>query len=245
MNGIKSSHFVVWMIGVGLIASSSAFAQSYDFQENVAFMYFNYAPSLGPGVVSTNNSWSSYSEPGQYTNNGVTLTLSGFPEVSYPAIFVGGADPYNGTPAFTLGQSLWTNSTAQIQLTNIPAIPAGDTYSLYLYAANYGDEQGTTFGITTGGGAADDGISSTINSSSLGTPNDSFAEGINYVLFTGLMPIKGEIDGFITPTVPGDMANLNGLQLVVDPPPTSVPEPASVGLLLMAGSAILFRRRRV
>jgi hypothetical protein len=238
-----------WALATGtmLIVSAQALAQNYDFQDESLSLNYTNAPNVGPGVYPTTGAWSGYEENGAATNNGVKLTLSGFEEVFFPAFIEDGPNPFNGTPAFTLSQSLPTKGMGEFQLTGIPALPAGESYSLYLYGTNIFANDASTFSITSGGGIASDDITSTLNSTILGKPNDSFAEGVNYVLFNDLLPVDGEIDGLVTPTFPGGTADLNGLQLVADPPappPTFVPEPASVGLVLIATSVFLYRRPR-
>jgi hypothetical protein len=173
-----------------------------------------------------------------YLNNGVTLTLSGFDEVSIPNYGVFGPPPNQNTPEFVLSQALTAQGTATFELDNIPATPLGDTYDLILYATNLAANSGTSFSLFTGSGEADQGISSTLNAPDLGQttgPNDIFSEGRNYVVFHNVIPVNGIIAG--TATSLFTEADLNALQLV------TVPEPATLILAIISAASLLAVRR--
>jgi len=151
------------------------------------------------------------------------------------------------TAGSVLGQPSWLLTSAAITQTagtfTLHNVPAG-TYSLYLYGANYDDTRGAAFSITTGGGTALNGITTTINSGQ----RTSFVLGDNYVVFNGVSPnANGDISGSW-----GDVSNpisglsgegdFNGLQLVQQ---ASVPEPSTLALTIGLGiGGLLLRRGR-
>jgi hypothetical protein len=218
-----------------LLMSGAASAQSYNFQDVVSSSGYSVAPTVGPGVDPTSSPWTGFQDNGTYVNNGVSLALSGFTSPASNPGMIDGPDPYNGTPAFLLSQSLQTPTSGEgfLELGNVPTPPAGDTYDLYLYGTNFDGTDSTVFqqGI----------LGITFNSSSLGVPNDSFAENVNYVLLTNIGPQNGVINVLVRSVPPGyGIGDLNGLQLVVVP----IPEPSTAGLLAVAAAGLLARRRR-
>jgi len=214
--------------GIVLVLSAAAGAQSYNFQDTLESFHWAESPIDGPGVYPTTAPWGGFIYNGPTTNNGVTLTLSGFADdFAIPEFIVEGRYQYAGTPADVLSQSLATSGVDTFELSNIPAAPAGDTYALYLYASNFNATDATAFQLTTGSGTPDKGIESTINSPSLGTPNDKFSEGVNYVLFDNVVPVDGIVGGNVTsfggiglgPAY--EQGDFNGAQLVAVPASTS------------------------
>jgi hypothetical protein len=131
-----------------------------------------------------------------------------------------GGNTTNGTPSWLLSYEDGVN-------TNFPgigtAVPEGQltvndlpkgAYKLYLYGANYDGDRGSIFTVAAAnGGAADNGITGTINGSIIGLnaiANSvcTFAEGDNYVLFTNVVT---DATGAITVTyVPNPGGNLTG-----------------------------------
>lgn len=149
------------------------------------------------------------------------------------------------TAGSVLGQPSWLLTSAAITQTTgtftLHHVPAG-TYSLYLYGTNYDATRGAAFAITTGGGTAVNGISTTINTGQ----RTSFVLGDNYVVFNGVSPNgSGDISGTW-----GDVSNpisslsgegdFNGLQLVQ----ATVPEPSVLTLMVGIGTGGLALRRR-
>ena len=150
------------------------------------------------------------------------------------------------TAGSTLGQPSWLLTSAAVTQTTgtftLHNVPTG-TYSLYLYGANYDATRGAAFAISTGGGTALNGVSTTINTGQ----RSSFVLGDNYVVFNGVSPsANGDISGTW-----GDVSNhisglsgegdFNGLQLVQQ---AVVPEPATLTIMLGLGAGGLLRRRR-
>jgi hypothetical protein len=118
-------------------AQSTAWALDFDFQNDIVALHYTQSVYNGPGVFPSSHAWSTYYAPGSYTNNGVTLVLSGFNQVALPNFLVDGPPPYQGTPAFTLSQAIAAQGTGVFELDNIPTAPAGDTYNLVLYGTNF------------------------------------------------------------------------------------------------------------
>jgi hypothetical protein len=211
--------------GIVLVLSAGAGAQSYNFQDIVESFHWALSPTAGPGVYPTSGLWGGFIYNGPTTNNGVTLTLSGFADdFAIPEFIVDGRYQYAGTPADVLSQSLATSGVDTFEFSGVPLAPAGDTYALYLYATNFNATDATTFNLTTGSGTANKGIYSTKNSPSLGTPNDAFSEGVNYVLFDNVVPLNGVVSGTVSSGpigLGGGQGDFNGAQLVAVPTSTS------------------------
>jgi len=190
--------------------------------------------------LPTSSHWTAIYDPGTYFNNGVTLTLGGFPNNGFPQYILDEPAPYLGTPAFVLWQPLSTNTVATFELDNIPDSPAGYTYDLVLYSDNSSANAGTTFALTIGSGTADQGISQTINAPDPGQttgPNNIFREGANYVLFDNVIPANGTLAGTGTPL--STEADLNAIQLVA----VSLPEPTTLSIAAIVGASLFARRR--
>jgi hypothetical protein len=216
-----------WLVSCSILTlAATANGESYDFQDTVNSFHFEGSRPLGPGIYPTTGLWTGYIWNGTYNNNGVSLTLSGFNDVIVPDFVTSAPDPLAGTPAFLLSQAITTNTSGTFELTNIPAAPAGDTYSLYLYGTNAAANAGTLFGLTTAAASPENGMIATVNSPSLGVPNDSFAEGVNYVLYNNVVPVNGTISGTVSPNAPSAEGDLNGLQLVLTPPTIPVTLPS-------------------
>ncbi|MDB6066736.1 MAG: hypothetical protein JWR26_2944 [Pedosphaera sp.] len=137
----------------------------------------------------------------------------------------------NGATAnATLGQPSWlfadaavvnNGATGTFELDHVPA----GTYTIYLYGANYDDDRGTSFTVSSG--TAHNGISGTLNDNAphgSGTsPASAFVEGINYVIFNSVHPdASGTISGTWFPNPADGVGNsnlsgegdFNGMQLV-------------------------------
>jgi hypothetical protein len=129
----------------------------------------------------------------------------------------------NGAPGFLLGEAA-VNDSEVFTLQNVPA----GTYGLYLYGANSNNNRGTLFSVNSG--SAHNGIAATLNSG-VGTPANRFAEGDNFVIFQDVTPdVKGNITITATPNPKdgdgnsnlGGEVDVNGFQLIFNPPPTAV-----------------------
>jgi Dockerin type I domain len=210
--------FFAW--GVTLAAAGSVLAQDYNFDDDSTAMEYAGGRTYkgGPGVVQSSQAWTGFEDNGTFVNNSVSLTLSGFPELAFPAVIVNGPDPYQGTPAFILSQALPTgDATDTFALSNVPPAPAGEAYDLILYGTDFDGTGGTEFSVNIGGGFADKEISATANSPAYGQPNDAFVEGVNYVVFDNVVPEAGLIAGTVSMLPGAPKGDLNAVQLVTVP----------------------------
>jgi hypothetical protein len=105
------------------------------------------------------------------------------------------------TGGSTLGTPSWLLTSAAVVNSGSPGAGTGSNplgsftlhnvaagiYNIFLYGQNYDATRGAAFAITTGGGTAVGGISSTLNTGN----RSSFVLGDNYVEFTGVVPVGG------------------------------------------------------
>ena len=129
-----------------------------------------------------------------------------------------------GQPSWIFGQAACVNTgnpgvgtaanpTGLAILQNVPV----GTYNLFLYAANYDDNRGASFAVSSGTPVS--GITNAFNSGA-GSPANSFVIGQTYVEFTGVSPdTNGNITinwGAVNNVGTGfsGEGNFNGLQLV-------------------------------
>jgi hypothetical protein len=150
--------------------------------------------------------------------------------------FDNGANPgtVQGTPSWIFGQAACVNGNSPgagtaanpMGVATLQNVPAG-IYSLYLYAANYDNNRGASFAVSSG--TPVNGVTNAFNSG-VGSPANSFVLGQTYVQFSGVSP---DPSGNITITWsavsnPGTgfagEGNFNGLQLVAaaQPPVLSI-----------------------
>ena len=149
-----------------------------------------------------------------------------------------------GHPSFLVGQAAVSNATSPVETFTLHNVPTG-TYDLYLYGANYDNNRGTLFAVSSG--TPDSGISATLNQNNGTHPGQSFIEGVNYVLYHNVMPngsgdivitaSPNPVDGIGNNNFAGE-TDVNGFQLV------TVPEPASLGVLGLGALGLITRRRR-
>jgi hypothetical protein len=145
------------------------------------------------------------------------------------AAVVNGNSPGAGTAANPMGVATLANV-------------APGTYNLFLYGANYNNDRGASFTVSSG--TFLNGISTTINDA-LGGPANTFILGDNYVEAIGVTPdANGDITidwGAVTNPNSGNFGegDFNGLQLVLTPEPGTL---AICGLGI-AGLVLLRRRR--
>lgn len=146
-----------------------------------------------------------------------------------------------GTPSWLLSSAAISPATATFTFHNVPA----GSYLLYCYGANYDNDRGTLFAVSSG--LAHNGINATLNQANGTRPGQSFLEGINYVYFEGVTPdASGNItvnasgsplDGVGNPNLPGE-ADVNGFQLV------AIPEPSTMAILGLGLAGLFAVRRR-
>jgi hypothetical protein len=147
-----------------------------------------------------------------------------------------------GTPSWLLSSAAISSSTETFTFHNVPS----GTYLLYAYGANYDNDRGSLFSVSSG--TAHNGISATLNENNGMRPGQSFIEGVNYVYFLGVTPnASGDItvqavpnpaDGVGNGNLSGEV-DVNGFQLVM------IPEPATVAILGFGlGGLFIARRRR-
>lgn len=113
----------------------------------------------------------------------------------------------------------------------------GQTYALYLYGDSY-DGQGAIFTING------------VSESTIGSNAAELIQGVNYVVFNGLVPdVNGQISGTWTNNPAagslGEYGIFNGAQLVESNP---VPEPSTLTLLGIGIAGIAgnrWRRRKL
>jgi hypothetical protein len=133
----------------------------------------------------------------------------------------------NGSPSFLLGEAAYDIGPKLKEVFTLQNVPPG-TYGLYLYGADYLNERGTLFQVSSG--AAHNGIAATLNNG-IGTPAQSFAEGQNFVIFENVTPNSSSniiitaspnpLDGVGNTNLPEE-TYVNGFQLIFSPPPTAV-----------------------
>ena len=148
-----------------------------------------------------------------------------------------------GQPSWLLSSAAVSNGANPLETFTLHHVPFG-TYLLYCYGANYDNNRGTLFSVSSG--SAHNGIDATLNANN-GGPGQSFSEGANFVYFLGVTPdangditinaLPNPMDGVGNGNLPGE-TDVNGFQLVM------VPEPSTLSILgLGLGSVWLLRRR--
>jgi hypothetical protein len=203
------------------------------------YAWHNGTSSTGANLFSPANSGAS--NVGNATSSGtytpITISLNyGFDNGSQ-------GSETQGTPNWVLSEAALVNNgnVGTGVLANIPY----PTVSLYFYGANYDFTRGATFAITTGGGTAVGGFTSTINpNANAGSgPGDSFILGSDYVEFTGVTPVDGTVD-FSWSGVSNPISGLsgegdfNGVQIV------ATPEPTTLAMIGVGAATLLTLRRR-
>ena len=164
-------------------------------------------------------------------NNGANGgTTQGTPSwVFGRAAVVNANNPGIGTAANPLGQAILHN------------VPQGQ-YLLFLYGANYNDDRGAAFTVSSGVPVG--GFTSTINNPGLGSPGPAYVLGTTYVEYTAVSPnAAGDITltwGAVSNPFSGNTGegDFNGLQLVF------VPEPSTAAILGLGLAGVLVLRRR-
>jgi PEP-CTERM motif len=194
----------------------------------------------GPNLFSPTNPGAP--NTGNATSAGTISPIT----VSLTYGFDNGADGgiAQGQPSWILSHAAVVNGANPLGSVTLNNVPIG-TYDLFLYGANFDGTRGASFTITTGGGTAVGGITSTINPNAAptGSALNAFVLGVTYVEFTGVVPVGGVINatwGAVSNPNSGlsGEGDFNGLQLV-----QVIPEPSTLAMLGF-GLAGWFTRRR-
>jgi hypothetical protein len=188
---------------------------------------FNYlvSPSNSAPSLTFSNALTSFG-----LSSSVTLTVAGSGQSSWNSSSATTA----GAPQTLLSSYLYDSNTFNTNASTftLSNLQPNAAYILYLYAGDgYPETKGTQFAVT--GGTAHLGINTTTSAQIT-----SFAEGVNYVVFTGVTDATGNVAGTYKPN--SSIGAFSGLQINV------APEPGSS--LYLAGAAISiigFYRRRL
>jgi len=195
----------------------AAFNSGAGFVTSTGSSLFDFA--TGSTTISGNATSSGAISP-------VTLTVAnyvgdnGFPGGAFSAPDV--------SPPFLLGECAVNNGASPNEVFTLGHVPAG-TYGLILYGANYDNNRGTSFAVSSG--TAHNGISATLNSNASPAPSPTFVEGQNFVVFENVTPDgSGNITITASPNPQDGVGNgnlsgetdVNGFQLIANPPPTAL-----------------------
>lgn len=128
------------------------------------------------------------------------------------------------------------------QSVTLTGLTDNGSYQLYLYGADGSyNNGGTKFSFNAGTGTAAAG--SNTYTSAPATASGTFQLNANYVIFNVTASATGTlgiVDNPLTGTPSySNPGNLNGLQLI-----SSVPEPATLGMMTVVGAGLLLARRR-
>jgi len=196
--------------------------------------YTGLAAGPGPGTF-WNAADGGYAGAGNtpVTSNGSVFLSDGTAPTSIAFSVSNGYGYYGGTGNALLDDfATAVNAVGNFSLTNVPA----GTYDVYVYAIN-GNFGGSSTAISLSSGTPDGGISTTVYP--LPNSDTSFVEGVNYVLFHGVTPVRGTITGTYAGANGHTEGDFSGIQLV-----QSVPEPSTLILGGMAGLGLLAMVRR-
>jgi hypothetical protein len=188
-----------------------------------------YWNGLSPtGTSFTSATLKASSSNGTSDDTGITFSLAHASGLNSVDFGVGTPPP---GPADLMRDIVYNRATQGAETFSFANVPVG-SYDLYFYSVNgFHQSSITQFTITTGGAAS-------------ATATNASASGLvlnnNYVVLSGLAPIGGVISGTILDASGVEVnsgSSLNGFQLV------QVPEPASLGMLVVAAVMTLRQRR--
>lgn len=149
-----------------------------------------------------------------------------------------------GTPSWLLSSAAVGNGTSAIETFVFHNVPVGQ-YLLYCYGANYDNDRGSLFSVSSG--IAHNGINATLNENNGTHPGQTFMEGVNFVYFLNVTPdASGNITITASPNPADGVGNsnlsgetdVNGFQLV------TVPEPSLLALFGLGFLGLFAIRRR-
>ena len=219
-------------------------------------MYTGWISSTGPAVFDFNTG--SPTATGNATSSGqftpVTLSVGGYVHDAglFDSLFIGTVNYYvvpNGTPGFLLGECASSSGSEPgdvvFEKFTLQHVPAG-TYGLFLYGANYDNNGGTLFAVSSG--SPHNGIAATLNNGN-GIPAHAFVEGANFVIFENVTPdANGDITITASPNPQAGVGNanvsgeadVNGFQLIFNPAPAAVASTAAQNVFAGATASFAF-----
>lgn len=236
------------------ITGSTTFTVNLNDYDNFALEYgqnqFN--PYVGPGAypgAGSGDFWNGFglesNGKNPYPANGLLSDLAGIQTpITYDINYDGNngglyfsAGPYQGTPAFLLGQTALVSGSNVGTLT-LHNVPAG-SYDLYLYSANFDGTRGAQF--TVGSVTAVNGMSAAANPNTSGGsgPLNTFVLGQDYVQFNGVIPDSNGDIAITWTQNPNDNSgggegDLNGMSLV-----RTGAAPTQMAIQMSAGSLVI------
>jgi hypothetical protein len=203
---------------------------------------------------SSSNMWFSSTGPSLYTftgsatNCGNSTSGGQWTPITLSVLSYEGPDLYDNTllnaypnaaPFFLLSTSANKKASEKSdqEVFVLGNVPPG-TYGLYLYGANPIANEGTAFAVNSGN--AHNGISATVNAEA-GSPNQTFVEGQNFVIFENVTPDgSGNITITASPNNSAEQVDVNGFQLIFNPPPTAVAMTAAQNVFAGATASFSF-----
>ena len=192
------------------------------------------------GTIDANGNPTSVAA-GNATSGGLLSPITLSANFGFDNGATGNATP--GQPSWLLSSAAVSNGSNPIETFVLHNVPVG-LYLLYCYGANYDNDRGTLFSVSSG--VAHNGINATLNLHDA-SPGQSFVEGANFVYFLDVTPdATGSITITASPNPADGVGNgnlsgetdVNGFQLV------TVPEPSVLALFGLGFLSLVAARRR-